>query len=226
MSSHRTEDVTALCTRIAVIHQGRVRFAGTPTELTAQATGRVWTGTQRSTGENRKVGGSTPPLATSPPSMHVPLTSVSAGAGPSRRSAGAEDLAHGLLTDCSRPLATAGRRHRAIAAAYGGEPWGTAGSTASWGLGLPGRCPDGVVDPACAGLDPAPRRSGLTWQQSHMAQADGIVACDPFHPGDHHPTRQVGILGVTAHPTGRWAKPHPGDPPLRPADSTATPASA
>jgi ABC-2 type transport system ATP-binding protein len=48
LSSHQTEDVAALCTRIAVIHQGRVRFAGTPTELTAQATGRVWTGTQRS----------------------------------------------------------------------------------------------------------------------------------------------------------------------------------
>ena len=27
MSSHQTEDITALCTRIAVIHQGRTRFA-------------------------------------------------------------------------------------------------------------------------------------------------------------------------------------------------------
>jgi ABC-2 type transport system ATP-binding protein len=48
MSSHQTEDITALCTRIAVIHQGRARFTGTPGELTAQATGRVWTDARRS----------------------------------------------------------------------------------------------------------------------------------------------------------------------------------
>jgi ABC-2 type transport system ATP-binding protein len=47
LSSHQTEDVTALCARIAVIHQGRTRFVGTPAELTAQAAGRVWTDTQR-----------------------------------------------------------------------------------------------------------------------------------------------------------------------------------
>jgi ABC-2 type transport system ATP-binding protein len=48
MSSHQTEDITALCTRIAVIHQGRAYFTGTPAELTAQAAGRVWTDTERS----------------------------------------------------------------------------------------------------------------------------------------------------------------------------------
>jgi ABC-2 type transport system ATP-binding protein len=48
MSSHQTEDVTALCTRIAVIHRGRARFTGRPAELTARAAGRVWTDTQRS----------------------------------------------------------------------------------------------------------------------------------------------------------------------------------
>ena len=48
MSSHQTEDITALCTRIAVIHQGRAYFTGTPAELIAQAAGRVWTDTQRS----------------------------------------------------------------------------------------------------------------------------------------------------------------------------------
>jgi ABC-2 type transport system ATP-binding protein len=50
MSSHQTEDITSLCTRIAVIDRGRARFTGTPAELTAQAAGRVWTDTQRSPG--------------------------------------------------------------------------------------------------------------------------------------------------------------------------------
>ena len=43
LSTHQTEDVGALCTRIAVIHRGRTCFAGTPAELTARAAGRVWT---------------------------------------------------------------------------------------------------------------------------------------------------------------------------------------
>jgi len=47
LSSHHTEDVAALCARIAVLHQGRTRFAGAPAELTAQAVGRVWTDTHR-----------------------------------------------------------------------------------------------------------------------------------------------------------------------------------
>jgi hypothetical protein len=67
-----------------------------------------------------------------------------------------------------------------------------------------------------AGLDPAPRRSGPTWQQFLTAQAEGIVACDFFHLETitlqrlsvffavEHATRQVRILGVTAHPTGAW----------------------
>ena len=32
-----------------------------------------------------------------------------------------------------------------------------------------------------AGIDPAPRRAGLTWRQFLSAQAEGIVACDFFH---------------------------------------------
>jgi len=48
LSSHQTEDIAALCTRVAVFHQGRVRFTGTPNELTARAAGRVWADAQRS----------------------------------------------------------------------------------------------------------------------------------------------------------------------------------
>ncbi|MFI5913245.1 ABC transporter ATP-binding protein [Dactylosporangium sp. NPDC051541] len=79
MSSHQTEDITALCTRIAVIHQGRARFTGTPAELTAQAAGRVWTEGRRSpaalaawgTGDGtyRNIGDPPPGAALTPPTL-------------------------------------------------------------------------------------------------------------------------------------------------------------
>ena len=42
LSTHQTEDVTALCQQVVVIDRGRVRFQGEPAGLAATATGRVW----------------------------------------------------------------------------------------------------------------------------------------------------------------------------------------
>jgi hypothetical protein len=67
-----------------------------------------------------------------------------------------------------------------------------------------------------AGLDPAPRRSGPTWQQFLAAQAHAILAID-FAQVDtvflrrlyvliviEHGRRRVHLAGITAHPTGAW----------------------
>jgi putative transposase len=67
-----------------------------------------------------------------------------------------------------------------------------------------------------AGIDPAPRRSGLAWSQFLRSQAKAILACDLFTADlldatqayvlavIEHATRRIRILGVTLHPTGEW----------------------
>ncbi|MFI5798442.1 ABC transporter ATP-binding protein [Streptomyces sp. NPDC051677] len=47
LSTHQTEDVAMLCHRVVVLAGGRVRFEGTPADLTARAAGRVWSSAQR-----------------------------------------------------------------------------------------------------------------------------------------------------------------------------------
>ncbi len=42
LSTHNTAEVAALCQRVAVMREGRIRFLGTPRELVAIADGRVW----------------------------------------------------------------------------------------------------------------------------------------------------------------------------------------
>ena len=68
-----------------------------------------------------------------------------------------------------------------------------------------------------AGIDPAPRRAGLTWRQFLSAQAQGILACDLFHVDTvllkrlsglfviEPATRRVQVVGVTANPARQWA---------------------
>jgi transposase InsO family protein len=67
-----------------------------------------------------------------------------------------------------------------------------------------------------AGIDPAPRRSGPTWQQFLHAQAAGILAVDFFHVDAvllkrlyvsvfiEHGARRMHLGGVTANPTSEW----------------------
>jgi len=50
LSTHQTEDVAMLCHRVLVMASGRIRFDGTPAELTAQAAGRVWSSAERDPG--------------------------------------------------------------------------------------------------------------------------------------------------------------------------------
>ncbi len=65
-----------------------------------------------------------------------------------------------------------------------------------------------------AGIDPAPRRSRQTWRAFLNAHAKTILAADFFHVDTvflrrlhvlffiEHGTRQVHLVGITAHPTG------------------------
>jgi transposase len=67
-----------------------------------------------------------------------------------------------------------------------------------------------------AGIDPAPRRAGPTWQQFLHAQAAGILALDFLHVDTvllkriyvlvfiEHGSRRMHLGGVTANPTGEW----------------------
>jgi ABC-2 type transport system ATP-binding protein len=49
LSTHQADDIAAICPKVVVLLQGRVRFDGTPAELAAAAVGRVWAADERNT---------------------------------------------------------------------------------------------------------------------------------------------------------------------------------
>ncbi|MFJ5993160.1 integrase core domain-containing protein [Lentzea sp. NPDC092896] len=67
-----------------------------------------------------------------------------------------------------------------------------------------------------AGIDPAPRRTTVTWAEFLRSQAEAILAVDFIETvtltgqrqyilaAIHHASRRVRILGATAHPTHAW----------------------
>jgi ABC-2 type transport system ATP-binding protein len=50
LSTHLVEDVAAVCTKVVVLWQGRVRFHGTPSQLRQLADGQVWSSPEASAG--------------------------------------------------------------------------------------------------------------------------------------------------------------------------------
>jgi ABC-2 type transport system ATP-binding protein len=73
LSTHQTEDVAALCERVVVLSEGRVRFDGSVVDMVRTAEGKVWlcdepvetgvTSWRTGTGRQRVVGGPRPPGA-------------------------------------------------------------------------------------------------------------------------------------------------------------------
>jgi ABC-2 type transport system ATP-binding protein len=93
LSTHLAEDVAALAHRVAVLHEGRVRYDGPPRGLTEVASGRVWLGAERDPGARlawrgedgtvRQVGDPPQGAALAPPTMEDGyLLLVDAGSTP------------------------------------------------------------------------------------------------------------------------------------------------
>ena len=79
LSTHQTDDVAAICDRVVVLHEGRVRFDGAPAELGGLAADRVWLADRpeasarlswrTGTGQHRLLGDPPPGAALVPPTI-------------------------------------------------------------------------------------------------------------------------------------------------------------
>src|SRR5215470_13154124 len=47
LSTHQADDIAAICPKVIVLLQGKVRFVGSPADLAATAAGRVWAADER-----------------------------------------------------------------------------------------------------------------------------------------------------------------------------------
>ena len=116
-----------------------------------------------------------------------------------------------------RPAIPTGLRALAVRRATENQTWGyrrVHGELASLGYQIGASTVWKILQ--AAGMDPSSRRSGPSWREFLRAQAQAILACDLFHLDTitltrlyaffvvEHATRQIRVLGVTAHPTGAW----------------------
>ena len=79
LSTHQTEDVSAVCNQVIVLGDGRARFTGSPTELAEVATGRTWVAAERDPqaraairgvdGRHRHIGNPPPDAEIVPPTI-------------------------------------------------------------------------------------------------------------------------------------------------------------
>jgi ABC-2 type transport system ATP-binding protein len=79
LSTHQTEDVSAMCAEVVVLHEGAVRFQGSPSALASMAEGRVWLADERDPaaqlawrtgdGRHRNLGDPPPGMVTLAPAL-------------------------------------------------------------------------------------------------------------------------------------------------------------
>jgi len=116
-----------------------------------------------------------------------------------------------------RPAIPAGLRAQPVRLATENQSWGYRrihGELANLGYQIGASTVWKILQ--AAGVDPSSRRSEPSWREFLRAQAHAILACDLFHVDTitltrlytffvvEHATRQVRVLGITAHPTGIW----------------------